>query len=77
MVKVDTSESNPSGGGNGFDEKCDCHLVIESWEDHSADAKPYVEFDVVAVASSVPSQVGRKRKEKFYLMGLFCLMNVF
>jgi hypothetical protein len=67
MVAIPTHESNPEGGGSGFSERCDCHFIIEGWEDFSGESNPRIGIDVVAVASTVESQVGRKRTERFSL----------
>ena len=66
-IKADISESNPDGGGNFFSENCNCHFIVMGWEDHSGVANPYVEVEFQALASDVPSQVGKKRQERFYL----------
>lgn len=66
-IKADISESNPDGGGNFFTEACKCHFIVMGWEDHSGVANPYVEVEMQALASDVPSQVGKKRQERFYL----------
>lgn len=69
MVKAAIGESSGGESGNGFTERCDCQFVIEGWEDHSHEQKPYVEFSFVSVASTVASQVGKKRSERFSLAG--------
>lgn len=69
MVKVPVSESSGGEGGNGFSERCRCHFVIEGWEDHSHEQKPYVDIMFASVASDVPSQAGKKRNERFSLVG--------
>lgn len=66
-IKADISESNPDGGGNFFSENCNCHFIVMGWEDHSGASNPYVEVEFLAVCSDVPSQIGKKREERFYL----------
>lgn len=67
MVQIPTGETKPEGGG-GIDADCDCHFVIEGYEDFSQDGSPRLVFDFVVLASTDPNQVGKKRKgESFSL----------
>lgn len=65
MVSVPIADTNPNGG-TGFSENSKCHLVIEGVEDKIADQGfPHVAVTFLCVASTVESQVGKKRTEQF------------
>lgn len=73
MVRVPTQETNPEGGGGGkfVDLTNDAHLIIEKVESIVSGQKgtPGLAIEVNVLASTEPSQVGKKHTERFYLSG--------